>query len=80
MGEHDFQIEVLHQLGEISGIQKSMQDELRTQQTDIKKVQADATKAADSAKSAHHRINLIMMMLGAVAMVLIGIIVKILGL
>lgn len=65
MSEHDFQNEVLQQLGEIQGTQKSMYDEMRTQQADIKEVRTTATKAMESAKSAHHRINFIYGILGA---------------
>ena len=76
MSEHDFQNEVLQQLGEIQGTQKSMYDEMRTQQSDIKEVRTTATKAIDSAKSAHHRINFIWGALGGVATVVGGIVLK----
>lgn len=77
MGEYDFQNEVLHQLGEIQGTQKAMYDEIRTQQNDIKELKEGTTKALESAKSAHHRINLIMAILGAIGSALIYIVVKI---
>lgn len=77
MSEHDFQNEVLQQLGEIQGSQKAMYDEMRTQQSDIKEVRTTATKAMDSAKSAHHRINFIYGLLGGLGTVIVGIIVKI---
>ena len=77
MGEYDFQHEVLQKLGAIEGKQDMMHEELRSQQDDLKGLRIDATKALDSAKSAHHRINLIMAILGAMGRALIYIIVKI---
>lgn len=65
MGEYDFQNEVLQQLGRIEAKQDTMYDELRTQQADIKELREDTTKALQSAKAAHHRINFIMAILGA---------------
>ena len=65
MSERDFQSEVLQQLGRIEAKQDTMYDELRTQQADIKELREDTTKALQSAKAAHHRINFIMAILGA---------------
>jgi hypothetical protein len=77
MSEHDFQSEVLQQLGNIEGKQDMIHEELRSQQNDIKGLRTDATKALESAKSAHHRINLIMAILGAMGSALVYIVVKI---
>jgi len=57
MPDKDFQNEVLQQLGIISGKQDMMHEELRSQQGDIKELKTEATKALESAKSAHHRID-----------------------
>jgi|GEM_PF-2717372 len=77
MDERDFQSEVLQKLGKIEGKQDMMHEELRSQQEDIKGLRADATKALESAKSAHRRINLVMAILGAIGSAVVYIVVKI---
>lgn len=76
MSEYDFQQKVLHDLGEIQGTQKFMYDDMRTQQADIKEFTAIAAEAKQSAKSAHHRINLIMALLGTMGSALLYVVIK----
>lgn len=70
MNEHDFESTVLRQLGSIEAKQNAMYDELRTHQEDIKDLKEMATKALESAKAAHHRINALYVVGGLVASII----------
>lgn len=72
MPSDEFQNNVLHELGEIKGLQRSMYDQMPLIQADLKSVKEDATRALDSAKSAHHRLNFVYAVMGAFGMALLG--------
>lgn len=79
MPSDEFQNSVLHELGEIKGLQHSMYDQMPVMQADLKTAREDAMKALDSAKSAHHRLNLVYGVLGAVAAALLKVFVHLAG-
>lgn len=75
MSEFEFQKKVLEELGSISSKQSIFYDEQRTQQADIKELKENVTKALESTKSAHHRINTIFQIIGGLATAVITLII-----
>lgn len=75
MSEQEFQSKVLEELGAISAKQSIIYDEQRTQQLEIKELKEDVTKALESTKSAHHRINTVYKLL-AIAFTIITLLIS----